>query len=142
MNECDCESSVTEFYRFEQRTARKQRECGECKAAIPIGTRCVYLVGKDSDWGFWDFVMCFECDELWMELGNVYYTATGKAFCRCLGKLHELIQEALDLEHIRCYPFIERLVKRGIITLEQACPGAALTIEVFHDERQFELTFA
>lgn len=132
---CDCETSVTKFWREERRTARKEHECGECNAIIPIGTRYLRTVGR-ADWGFWSFVMCLDCHELWGELYGVYGEAR-EELCQCLGRLQELCHEALDLD-TKCYPFVQRLVQKGFLDEEDACPGSTLTCAVY-DPRQLEL---
>jgi len=141
--DCECGTSVTEFWFEETRTARKEHECGECKTIIPVGTRYSRTVGKDSDWGFWSFIMCLDCQELWNQLHNAYDEAQ-QELCRCFGKLEELCHEALDLD-TKCYPFVQRLVKKGFLNEDDICPGSTLREEWFNlrynDPRQVVLEF-
>lgn len=140
MSDCDCETHGPKFTYEERRTSRKERQCGECKAVISVGTRYLRLIGKDSDREFWSFVMCLDCNDLWDELYEVY-AENGEKFCECLGKLQELCHEALDFD-TQCYHFVQRLVEKGFLNEGDVCPGSTLT-RVFHaDPDQLELALA
>lgn len=99
MSFCACDDAPpTEFYRKKTRTARKKHHCRVkgCEAAICIGTRYVYVVGKSVDDNkLWDFMACLNCDEAWRRLNAIVTAANGEV-CQCLDDLLESISEAFN----------------------------------------------
>lgn len=154
MSFCACDDQgPMDFYRKETRTARKKYQCGEedCKTAICIGTRYIYIVGKSADYDTrrpWTFRMCINCDEAWQRINSIVDNADGEV-CQCLGSLHETIQEAFDhgyMEEMKEDEDVRWLAKNKYISEDAFVEDGEDTsnsqgFRDYTDERQLLLVF-
>lgn len=144
MSFCNChESPPMQFYRKETRKARQKYHCEEedCREAICIGTRHVYVAAKSfDDLNMWWFRMCLECDEAWSRLLTIVSNADGEV-CMCLGGLHEAIEEAFNegyMDGLKDEKNVKWLMAHGYI-VEDAFADDEGCNEV--DERQIAFNF-
>jgi hypothetical protein len=81
--ECYCDYDAPEFYRVNQRKARKPHRCGECHRTIQPGERYTVCVGK-WDGHLSEHHRCTHCEAVWKALNDRF-----PCYCWYWGGLYE-----------------------------------------------------
>lgn len=99
------EDRVRHFYRKEERKARKEHKCVECREKIPAGTLYWHFVGKwdsngrGSEFLAWD--ACLECEEGWTRLLQIFRDNGKREAMIIYGLLFEAVQDAFDAGYLK-----------------------------------------
>ena len=108
------EEYIPEFWKKEERNARKEHECCECRRTIPIRSRYLYFVGKwlDPVWGepfFDNYKMCLSCGRDWQTVIAVFQENGEEDACVVFERLEKAIKNAFECGFLKEYdPLVQR----------------------------------